>query len=121
MSYNTTNAPLDCNLKLSSKEGVMLAGPTYYRKLIGKLNCLTHTRMDIAYSVQHLSQLLQTPREPHLKATFHVLRYLKGDPSQGLFLSKNKDCRMSATCDSCPDSRKSTSGYIVFMGDSPIG
>jgi len=80
--------------------------------------------MDIAYSVQHLSQFMQTPREPHLKAAYHVLRYLKQDPTLGIFISTTPDFTVSAYCDSdwaaCPDSRKSVSGYLVLMGDSPI-
>ena len=115
----------DSSVKLSSTEGTLLTDPTYYRKLVGKLNFLTNTRMDITYSVQHLSQFLQAPREPHLKVAFHVLRYLKNDLSQGIFMTKHADCTITAYCDSdwaaCSDSRKSVSGYIVFLGDSPIG
>lgn len=49
MNYNTTNVPLSCSMKLSSTEGTVLADPTYYRKLNGKLNFFTHTRVDITY------------------------------------------------------------------------
>ncbi|WMV34959.1 hypothetical protein MTR67_028344 [Solanum verrucosum] len=117
-------SPLDCTEKLKATDGKPLSDPTYYRKLIGKLNFLTNTRMDIAYSVQHLSQFMQTPREPHLKAGYHVLRYLRQDPTMGIFISNKPDLTVSAYCDSdwaaCPDSRKSVSGYLVLMGDSPI-
>lgn len=98
--------------------------PKYYRKLVGKLNFLTNTRLDIAYGVQHLSQFMQDPREPHLKAAFHLLRYLKSDPTLEIFFSNDPDCTIQAYCDSdwvaCSDSRKSVSGYIVLLGDSPI-
>ncbi|XP_015167013.1 uncharacterized mitochondrial protein AtMg00810-like [Solanum tuberosum] len=123
LSYTAVTAPLECNLKLQAAEGP-LTDPTHYRKLVGKLNFLTHTRMDIAYSVQHLSQFMQDPREPHLKATIHVLRYLKNDPILGIFISNVPDFNLRAYCDSdwaaCPDTRKSVSGYIVMLGDSPI-
>ncbi|XP_018629739.2 secreted RxLR effector protein 161-like [Nicotiana tomentosiformis] len=67
---------------------------------------------------------MQSPRDPHLKAVFHVLRYLKRDPNLGIFLSNSEDYRVRAFCDSdwatCPQSRKSVSGYIVLLGASPI-
>ena len=83
------SSPLDPNTKLRAKEGSILSDSSYYRNLVGKLNFLTSTRLDIAFSVQHLSQFMQDPREPHLQAAFHLLRYLKTDPTLGLFLSKD--------------------------------
>uniref|UniRef100_A0A0V0GHY2 Putative ovule protein n=1 Tax=Solanum chacoense TaxID=4108 RepID=A0A0V0GHY2_SOLCH len=39
-------------------------------------------------------------------------------------MSSSADFRVSSYCDSdwaaCPDSRKSVTGYIVLLGDSPI-
>nr|XP_016465398.1 PREDICTED: uncharacterized mitochondrial protein AtMg00810-like [Nicotiana tabacum] len=117
-------SPLDPTIKLKAKDGVPLSNLTFYRKLIGKLNFLTNTRLDIAYGVQHLSQFIQDPREPHLKAVYHMLRYLKGDPTMGLYFSNEGDLFVAAYCDSdwaaCPNSRRSVSGYIVFLGGSPI-
>lgn len=42
---------LDPNVKIKEKEGVPFSDLGYYRKLVGKLNFLTHTRFDIAYGV----------------------------------------------------------------------
>jgi len=124
LNCKVTTSPLDYTEKLKATDGKLLSDPTHYRKLVGKLNFLTNTRMDIAYSVQHLSQFMQTPREPHLRAAYHVLRYLKQDPTMGIFILNKPDLTISAYCDSdwaaCPDSRKSVSGYLVLMGDSPI-
>jgi len=85
------SSPLDPTVKLRAHEGPALNDSTYYRKLIGKLNFLSNTRLDIAFSVQHLSQFMQDLREPHLQAAFHLLRYMKSDPTLGLFLSKDAD------------------------------
>ena len=88
------------------------------------MNFLTNTRLDIAFSVQHLSQFMQDPRTSHLQAAFHLLRYLKQDPTLGLHLTKDPDCSIKAYCDSdwasCPDSRRSVSGYLVLLGNNPI-
>ena len=59
-----------------------------------------------------------------MKAAYHVLRYLQHDPTLGVFISNRPDITISAYCDSdwasCLDSRKSVSGYLVLMGNSPI-
>ena len=68
--------------------------------LVGKLNFLTNTKLDIAFSVQPLSQFMQDPTEPHLQSAFHLLRYLKSDPTLGLFLSKDADFTIKGYCDS---------------------
>uniref|UniRef100_A0A3Q7IWD6 Uncharacterized protein n=1 Tax=Solanum lycopersicum TaxID=4081 RepID=A0A3Q7IWD6_SOLLC len=60
-------------------ESPLLSDPSYYQKLIGKLNFLNSTRLDIAYGVQHLIQFMHAPREPYLQAVFNMLRYLKLD------------------------------------------
>nr|XP_016452318.1 PREDICTED: uncharacterized protein LOC107776883 [Nicotiana tabacum] len=105
------SSPLDPSTKLKASEGSLLTDPTQYRKLVGKLNFLTNTRLDIAYSIQHLSQYMQSPRDSHLKVAMHMLRYLKGDPGLGIFLSNSADYRLRAFCDSdwaaCPETRKS--------------
>ncbi|XP_019258159.1 PREDICTED: uncharacterized protein LOC109236430 [Nicotiana attenuata] len=120
----TVTSPLDPTVKLKADEEISLSDPGHYRKLVGKLNFLIGTRPDIAYSVQHLSPYMQNPRDTHLRASVHVLRYLKGSLSLGIFLSNSRDYRVRAFCDSdwaaCPETRKSVSGYIVLLGDSPI-
>ncbi|WMV43562.1 hypothetical protein MTR67_036947 [Solanum verrucosum] len=56
--------------------------------------------------------------------TLHVLRYLRNDPTLGIYLSKEPNYTITAYCDSnwnaCPDSRKSVSGYIVLIGNCPV-
>lgn len=100
MSYSGLSSHLDPLVKLQAKVGVVLNDPTYYRKLVGKLNFLTNTKLDIAYGVQHLSQFMQDPREPHLKVAFQLLRCLRNDPTPGIFFSNHRDCTIQAYYDS---------------------
>lgn len=116
--------PLIQGSKLVPEKGSILSDPESYRRLVGKLLCLSHTRPDITFAVQQLSQFMQNPYSSHLKAAQHVLKYLKGCPTTGLFFSASNTMKLTAFCDSdwasCPTTRKSISGYCVYLGSSLI-
>jgi len=120
--HAATPLPLHC--KLTMEEGDLLQDPSYYRTIIGKLNFLTNTRPDISYAVQTLSQFMQSPRTSHMIALEHTLRYLQGTAGQGILLRADGPLLLKAFSDSdwasCPNSRRSVTGYIVLMGSSPI-
>ncbi|KAF3617917.1 Trans-resveratrol di-O-methyltransferase [Capsicum annuum] len=52
--FSSVTTPLRNSIKLSSDQGNPIPDPTVYRRLIGKLIVLQHTRPDISFSVQHL-------------------------------------------------------------------
>ncbi|XP_019416589.1 PREDICTED: uncharacterized protein LOC109327868 [Lupinus angustifolius] len=79
--------PMDPNVKLFRKCGELLKDPTKYRRLVGKLIDLTHTRPNISFSVGHLSQFLANPTDTHYQAALRVVKYLKNAPRKGLFFS----------------------------------
>lgn len=51
---------------------------TNYRRNIGCLRYLLHTRPDLAFSVGVLSRFMHSPRESHGNALKQCLRYLRG-------------------------------------------
>ena len=67
---------------------------------------------------------MQQPRKEHWDAALRVVRYLKGNPGQGILLRADCDLQLSAWCDSdwasCPLTRRSITGWLVFLGNSPI-
>jgi len=119
-----TKVPMQQNLNLTQTTGSPLPDPSVYRRLIGRLLYLTISRLDICYSVNNLSQFMANPTDAHLHAAHKVLRYLKGAPGQGLLFSSSSSLHLEAYCDSdwasCPDTRRSISGYCIFLGSSLI-
>ena len=117
------DTPMERGLKLSDKSD-LLKDQGRYRRLVGRLIYLTVSRPDITYAVHVLSRFMHQSRKVHMEAAFRVVRYLKNAPGQGLFFSSNNDFRLRAYCDSnwagCPLTRRSTTGYCVFLGPSLI-
>jgi hypothetical protein len=85
---------------------------------------LTLTRPDLAYAVQQVCLFMHDPREPHLALLKRVLRYVKGTLSTGLHIGTGTITSLTAYSDAdwagCPDSRRSTSGYCVFLSDNLV-
>ena len=116
--------PMDPNIKLTPTTGDVLFSPTSYQRLLGKLIYLTITRPDISFTVQLLNQHTQHPTTIHMQCAKRLLRYLIGTSSQGILLASSSAAQLTAFCDSdwasCPMSRRSTSGYCILLGHSPI-
>ncbi|KAL2252320.1 UNVERIFIED_CONTAM: Retrovirus-related Pol polyprotein from transposon RE1, partial [Sesamum indicum] len=119
-----TTTPLPPGLKFISEAGSVLMNPSRFKRLVGRLLYLGFTRPDISYAVQQLSQHLQHPCEKHWEAAVHLVRYLKGSISTGLFFPSNSDFSLKAFCGAdwarCKLIRRSITGFCVFMGGSPI-
>lgn len=116
--------PCDTTSKLSATDGDPIEDGSLYLSLAGALQYLTFTRPDITYPVQQVCLFMHAPREPHLAFLRRILRYLQGTPDFGLHISASSSTAFTAYSDAdwgdCPDSRKSTSRYCIFMGDNLI-
>ena len=118
------STPVDTHAKLSATAGDLVSDATHYRSLTGALQYLTFTRPDISYAVQQVCLHMHAPRDPHLSAVKRILRYLRGTMHYGLLLRPSSPSELVVYTDAdwagCPDTRKSTSSYVVFLGDNLI-
>jgi hypothetical protein len=118
------STPVDTQAKLSEAKGDPVEDPTGYRSPPGALQYLTFTRPDISYAVQQVCLHMHDPREPHLAALKRLLRYLRGTVDYGLLLHRSTSSELVVYTDvdwaGCPDTRRSTSGYAVFLGGNLV-
>lgn len=116
--------PMDPSIPLSKESGTPMPDATPYRELIGRLLYLTITRPDITFSVHRLSQFLSAPTDIHMQSAHRIIRYLKSNPGQGLFYSSDSETCLNAFVDAdwatCPDTRRSVTGFCVYLGSSLI-
>ncbi|XP_058008894.1 uncharacterized mitochondrial protein AtMg00810-like [Hevea brasiliensis] len=116
-------SPIEANHKLQTGVGGSVDIGRYQR-LVGRLIYLSHTRLDIAYTVGLVSQYVHDPCEPHLEAIFCILRYLKSVAGKGLLFSKYVHLQIKAFTNAdlggSLDDRRSTSGYCTFVGSNLV-
>lgn len=112
-------APLEVGKYSNTLSGTQLTDIASYQKLVGKLIYLSHTRLDICYSVSYVSQFMHAPTTDHLQTVMRILRYLKGALGQGLFFGKHKDRSIRVFTDAdwggSKGDMRSTSGYGTFV------
>ena len=112
------------NLHLALKDGELIDEPERYRSLVGRLMYLIITRPDITFAVNKLCQFSSAPRTTHLTAAYRILQYIKGTVGKGLVYSASPDLTLKGFGDAdwstFRDSRRSTTGLSMFLGDSLI-
>ena len=117
------STPVDTQAKLSADLGDSVADPTAYQSLAGALQYLTFTRPDLTYAVQQFCLHMHDPRESHLAALKRLLRYVRGIVGFGLVLHHSPTSELVVYTDAdwagYLDTRRSTSGYAVFLGGVP--
>jgi hypothetical protein len=125
---NSVVTPLNPGVKLTkrSEDAEQLpVDPNYYQQIVGSLMYLMlGTRPDIAAAVGIVSQFTSDPTREHLKATKHILRYLKGSMDLSLCYDGNNEPNLQGYSDADwgndPNSRRSISGYIYMLNAGAI-
>jgi hypothetical protein len=118
------STPVDTLPKIAADAGTPVDDPSEYRSLAGALQYLTMTRPDLAYAVQQVCLHMHDPRDGHLAIIKRILRYVRGTTSSGLLLPASSSLDIVAYSDAdwagCPDTRRSTSGYCVYLGNALV-
>lgn len=130
-SNSSIDTPLPFNFKYNIEESTRISPiESQYvdkfpiRQIIGAINYVAIcTRPDISYAISLLARYQDKPNLSVCQAIIHLLKFLLN--------TKNYDLRFSGShitlvgySDSDwagdSDSRKSTTGYILFIGNSPV-
>jgi hypothetical protein len=115
---------MEPRLKLSKQSTSPEIDATEYRSLIGSLRYLMNTRPDMAFAVGYLSRFMEDPRQEHMAAMKHLLRYVAGTIDYGLAYTSNAELNLVGYSDSDMagdvDDRKSTSGILYFLDGNPV-
>ena len=118
------STPMVTFLNLLKKHSDPFKDPTLFRQIVGSLQYLSIARPDISFVIGKLSQMMHDPSNDHWDVLKKVLRYLKGTIQYDLFLSKNSSQQLTLFTDadwaSCPNDRRSTTGYVLYFGSNPI-
>jgi len=122
---NPTKYPMEPGMKLHADKQGERTDATNYRRIIGCLRYLLHTRPDLAFSVGVASRFMEKPTVMHLKAVKQILRYLKGTIDLGLvYTQEGKPEVITGYSDSdlAADvvGRRSTGGMAFYLNDSLI-
>lgn len=116
------DTPLELNVKYKKDDGAPLSDPTIYRRLIGSLNYLTITRPNISHVVKLVSQFTTQPTHLHFSTIKRIICYHLGTIERGSFFPQRPEIHVTAYRDanwiSCPDTRHSTMGWCVFLGNA---
>jgi hypothetical protein len=129
-SSSKINSPCDSNVKFSTQQQPatntdqkkMKVYP--YRTLIGSLLYLLGTRPEIYFIIITLSRFVQNPGYIHWLAALRVLFYVCNTSLFGIVIKTGQQLLLSVYVDSDHggdiDDRKSISGYIIYLGNTPI-
>lgn len=110
---------------LKSGDGTPCDQNIPYREAVGSLLFLSMTlRPDITFAANNVSEFCADPRKILWNAVKRIFRYLKGTLNMGIKFSRGEKLKIVGYADADfageEASRKSTSGYILKLGTTPV-
>lgn len=125
----TREIPMEENMKfkLAKVSDLTEAEKTAFRSLLGKLMfIMVATRPDIAYAVSLLARFMSNPTREQLNAAINILKYLLRTQDLTVVFERQSmdDYNLVAYSDSDwggnLDNRRSRSGGLILLGNTPI-
>ncbi|GJX67988.1 hypothetical protein Tco_0303715 [Tanacetum coccineum] len=119
-SVKTASTLMETNKALIKDEEAEDVDVYLYRSMIGSLMYLTASRLDIMFVVYACARFQVTPKISQFNDVKRIFRYLKGQPTLGLWYPKDLPFDLEAFSDSdytgASLDRKSTIGGCQFLG-----
>ncbi|KAK1414359.1 hypothetical protein QVD17_30103 [Tagetes erecta] len=127
--------PMSTSSPLSLHDSPPFSDPVKYRQLVGALQYVTLSRPDITFAVNRVCQFMHAPTDNHWSAVKRILRYLLGTARHELLLKHASGSTLHAFTDShwnnleafsdadwagCPDDRRSTGGFAIYLGSNLV-
>jgi hypothetical protein len=123
LNCKPTSSPSCPNTRLSLHDGDPLPDPHGYKSMVGALHYLTFTRPDISFVVHQVCQYMSATTTTHLAAAKRVLHYIRGTLNHSIEFTLDP-LSLSAYTDADwvgdPDDRRSTSGFLIYLGSNAI-
>jgi hypothetical protein len=126
LNCKSITTPIISNLKKLHDQATSsdLEDPIVYRQIIGSLMYLVHTRLDICYAVNALSQFMCELKHIHMVVVKHILIYVWGTITYRLRYTSNGGVMLHDDTDSdwmgSTVDRKNTFGYCFSLGSVMI-
>ncbi|KAJ1695606.1 hypothetical protein LUZ63_012304 [Rhynchospora breviuscula] len=118
------STPISTGVQPSKYSGTAMENPQLYRSVVGALQYATITRPDLTFAVNKVSQFMASPTDIHWQLVKRIMRYIRGTLTHGLHFKASANLALHAYCDAdwagCPDDRRSTTGFAVFLGPNLI-
>nr|GEX46414.1 hypothetical protein [Tanacetum cinerariifolium] len=100
ISVKSASTPMETHKPLSKDAARIDVDVHLYRSMIGSLMYLTSSKTDIMFDVCACSRFQVQPKVSHMHAVKRIFKYLKGQPTLGLWYPKDPPLELIAYSDS---------------------
>ncbi|GJY47496.1 retrotransposon protein, putative, ty1-copia subclass [Tanacetum coccineum] len=93
------SSPMVTSSSLSLDYSTAFSNPVKYRQVVGSLQYVTLSRLDIAFVVNKVCRYMHASTEIHWSTVKRILRYLHGTVEHGMLICRSSDSTLQAFTD----------------------